>query len=68
MDKDKKDLIIFGSAMILSILGAVKFNSIEVLMAGLTGAFAFLGIRGQQQPAVEEPVVAPVDPNAEILD
>ena len=63
MDKDIKDLVIFGSAIALAIIGAVKFNSIEVLMAGLTGAFAFLGVRGQQAvvaPAAVDPVV-PVD-------
>jgi len=58
MDKDIKDLIIFGSAIGLSVIGALKFNDMTVLMAGLTGAFAFLGIRRQEPSAVQ--VAAPV--------
>ena len=45
MDHDIKDLIILGSAVILSAFGAYEFKSVEVLMAGITGAFAFLGVK-----------------------
>ena len=45
MDHDIKDLIILGCGVALSAFGAYEFKSIEVLMAGITGAFAFLGVK-----------------------
>lgn len=61
MDHDIKDLIILGCGVALSAIGAIQFNSIEVLMAGVTGAFAFLGVKSRvevSQPVEEKIVVS----------